>query len=201
MFFLKYNFKYFLFSSSVFILYNLSVEVNKIRVELLISEIQEVVLSRLAYRHNLGGGYKVTTSLGIFHLLKSNPVIDKDLLSQKRLQLCGEELGEGADVVEHLQQVLQPLAEALKDAKDVLLAEVELAHLALHLPVSRLDVSTPRWQVSQRKIFKVFISNQEKWKPVVVFQLDAMSQLLLNSLHVLIPDRVLVVRKYGIFLL
>ena len=146
---------YFLFSSSVFILYNLSVEVNKIRVELLISEIQEVVLSRLAYRHNLGGGYKVTTSLGslsIFHLLKSNPVIDKDLLSQKRLQLCGEELGEGADVVEHLQQVLQPPAEALKDAKDVLLAEVELAHLALHLPVSRLDVSTPRWQVSQRKI-------------------------------------------------
>ena len=183
------------------ILYNLSVEVNKICVELLISEIKEVVLSRLAYCHNLGGGYKVTTSLGIFHLLKSNPVIDKDLLSQKRLQLCGEELGEGADVVEHLQQVLQPLAEALKDAKDVLLAEVELAHLALHLPVSRLDVSTPRWQVSQRKIFKVFISNQEKWKPVVVFQLDAMSQLLLNSLHVLIPDRVLVVRKHGIFLL
>ena len=135
------------------------------------------------------------------HLLKSNPVIDKDLLSQKRLQLCGEELGEGADVVEHLQQVLQPLAEALKDAEDVLLAEVELAHLALHLPVSRLDVSTPRWQVSQRKIFKVFISNPEKWKPVVVFQLDAMSQLLLNSLHVLIPDRVLVVRKHGIFLL
>ena len=128
------------------------------------------------------------------HLLKSNPVIDEDLLSQKRLQLRGEELAEGADVVEHLQQVLQPLAEALEDAEDVLLAEVELAHLTLHLPVSRLDVSTPEFRLfqgnnsHQRQSFKVFISNEEKWKPVVVFQLDAMPQLLLNSLQVLIPD-------------
>ena len=52
-------------------------------------------------------------------------------------------MGEGADVVKHVQQVLQTLAEALEDAKDVLLAEVELTHLALHLPISRLDVSTP----------------------------------------------------------
>lgn len=83
----------------------------------------------------------------MIHLLKSNPVVDEDLLSQKRLHLCGEELAEGTNLVKHLQQVLQPLAEALKDAEDVLLAEVELAHLTLHLSVSRLDVSAPVWQL------------------------------------------------------
>ena len=121
----------------------LSVEVNEVSVELFIAEVKEVILSRLAYRHNLDGSYKVTALLISFDLLKGNPVIDKDLLCQERLQLCIEELTEGADVVEHLKQVLQPLAEALEDAKDVLLAEVELPHLSLHLPVSGLDVSAP----------------------------------------------------------
>ena len=121
----------------------LSVEVDEVSVELFIAEVKEVILSRLAYCHNLDGSYKVTALLISFDLLKGNPVIDKDLLCQERLQLCIEELTEGADVVEHLKQVLQPLAEALEDAKDVLLAEVELSHLTLHLPVSGLDVSAP----------------------------------------------------------
>ncbi len=94
-------------------------------------------------------------------------VLLERLLRQQRLHPLREQPREQVDLLEHAEQVAQARAERVEAAEDVLLAEAELADLAADLAV--LD---PRVGVL-----------------VALVQLDALHQLLLDEVAVLVPDR------------